>query len=156
MVIGTALTLCEVVGYFHFDERLGSPRAAEGGKSGIAMEAIEILFKEYDTLRTEIISSIGHTYQLLGLGVALTAVLLSWMASSKATKSSLWIMPSVFLFLFWLWWKLRRGRAKLSKRLCEIESEINAIAGAELLKWETRVYRSRRQLPWFLRWYFPK
>jgi len=129
---------------------------AEGGKSGAVVEPIEILFKEYDTLRAEVISSIAHSYQLLGLGIAVTAALLSWVASSRATKSSLWITLSVFLLLFLLWRKLRRGRAGLAKRLRELESEINAIAGAELLEWQTHLYRSQMQLPSFVRWYFPK
>jgi hypothetical protein len=53
------------------------------------MEPIEILFKEYDTLRAEILAAINNMHQVIGFGVALGTALLSWSASKGLVTAEL-------------------------------------------------------------------
>jgi len=102
------------------------------------MEPIEILFKEYDTLRAEILAAINNMYQVIGFGVALATALLSWSAS-KGLHVGFWIMLVVLPLIIWLFWlALHVQISRATERIREIESHVNAIAGEELLRWETR------------------
>jgi hypothetical protein len=97
------------------------------------MEKIEILFKEYDTLRTEIIGRGNLVYQLIGGSGAILIWLISkpinatWFVSVAISLAA--IGPFVRL--------LHRDFTNLAERIRELESEINGISGEQLLKYET-------------------
>jgi len=106
-----------------------------GGAKGynIPMEPIQILFKEYDTLRGEIVSRTNNGYQLIALG----AGALAWLASRPVNGMlfvSIGIILLGMLVFVALWW---RDTYMCSCRVKELEGEINALAGQTLLKWET-------------------
>jgi F0F1-type ATP synthase assembly protein I len=97
---------------------------------------IEILFKEYDTLRNEIVTRTNNGYQLVAISGALAAGLIGWFSQHYFDRT-FWLLLSVFAFVILvaavlLIVDLRR----LSLRLQELESEINKLAGTDLLKWE--------------------
>jgi ABC-type transport system involved in Fe-S cluster assembly fused permease/ATPase subunit len=97
------------------------------------MDKIQILFHEYDTLRTEVIHRINNMYQLIVGSVAL----LIWLASKWGTASfCAFLIFSSLVFLFF-WWIIYRGITTLNRRLQQLEEEINGLAGEQLLKWET-------------------
>jgi hypothetical protein len=101
------------------------------------MDGIDVLFKEYDTLRAESISRANNGFQVIGVGVALGATLLTWIGSHGLDRT-FWLSFGVFIFfvcgsLF----VITRDTAWVAFRLRQLESEINNIAGGELLKWET-------------------
>jgi hypothetical protein len=104
-------------------------------------QRIEILFKEYDALRTEIIARTGNIYQLVSIGGGLLAGLLAWHHLLKSDLA-LWLLlllvvPGILAFVLTL---VDLNRA--SGRLQELEQEINEMAGADLLKCEKRRRRS--------------
>ncbi|MBV9762834.1 MAG: hypothetical protein JO340_19905 [Acidobacteriaceae bacterium] len=96
------------------------------------MEPIQVLFKEYETLRTEVISRISHWYQLAGVA----AVVAGWMLTHQTANYILyWSLLGVATIVFAV--LLRRDIHICSLRLRQLESEINSLAGQELLKWHT-------------------
>lgn len=106
-------------------------------------QSIEILFKEYDTLRAEIIALIGNMYNVIGFGTAISAALLAW-AVSKGFDYRFWFLVVVFASLVWLlWMMLHVAVSRATERIREIEGEVNRRAGEELLRWETHKSPSR-------------
>jgi hypothetical protein len=102
------------------------------------MEAIAILFKEYDTLRAEILNRTNNGYQLIGIGAALGAGLLTWFGAHGVDRM-FWISGASFVLVFAAFtWAMHRDISFAAGRLRQLESEINRLAGAELLQWETR------------------
>jgi len=97
------------------------------------MDHIQILFKEYDSLRAEIIARTNVGYQLLGLGAGALAWLLS-RPINQVFVFSLVIIGIAMIIFVGVWW---RDTYMCSCRIKEIEKEINTLAGAALLKWET-------------------
>jgi hypothetical protein len=93
----------------------------------------DILFKEYDTLRAEIISRTSSSYQLLGLWFAGG----TWLVFHKQDPL-FWRSIGLFsLATFGMMTVIRKDTRDLAKRLRMLEREINELAGRELLKWET-------------------
>lgn len=107
------------------------------------MDHIEILFKEYDTLRTEIIALTGYMYQVIGYGAAVSGALIAW-GAGKGFESKFWFLVIVFWGLVVLLWLLLHvAIARITEHLREVEADVNRRAGAELLKWESRKSPSR-------------
>ncbi len=102
-------------------------------------ERVVILFKEYDTLRSEAISRTSGGYQLVGILAALAAALLAWL-SSHPVDYIRWVAFACFLVIaFCFAFVTYRDINMIAARLREIESEVNqAVGGREILKWESR------------------
>jgi hypothetical protein len=114
------------------------------------MEHIDILFKEYDTLRQEVISRTTNGYQMAAMVAALGAALLSWIIIGKP-PSWLWILIviSTTTVLVTTAFGLHGEINWLDARLCELEEQINTIAGKRLLIWETCWIKDQRK-PWHM------
>jgi MFS family permease len=106
---------------------------------------IEILFKEYDALRTEIIARTGNIYQLAAIFAALVAGLLTWYRAHLFD----WIFIVLAVVMFICSVVLYAGRSKARSRLQQVEKDINDIAKVDLLKWEQmRRQRSLLRIIW--------
>jgi hypothetical protein len=103
------------------------------------MDKIDILFKEYDTLRGEIITRGNSRDQLLEFSALILAGLLAWIVSQPIHWVLIVvvsvILVSIILTLYR--WSVREIDT-IAKRLRKLEKLINEIAVAELLEWETR------------------
>jgi hypothetical protein len=101
-------------------------------------ECIQIIFKEYDTLRAEIIARTTGGFQLISIIALLSSALLAWAGSHSASKV-LWVGVGVLCAASALFFYVaHRDVNMLASRVKEIEAEINHLAGdIELLKWET-------------------
>jgi len=102
---------------------------------------IDILLKEYETLRTEIISRTQSRFAITS--IAAGAVALAFSAGS--TLGSPWlflILTSLAAAL--LWARLGGLIRRASEGLHRVEEKVNEIAGEELLVWE---HRARE--PWW-------
>jgi hypothetical protein len=99
-----------------------------------AHERIQVLFKEYDALRSSIIGRTSNGYQLWGIGAALLTYLMS-----RPIDLKFWLLMVLFGLVFGAFsWTTIRDINKAAERLRELESSINGLAGGELLQWETR------------------
>lgn len=102
---------------------------------------IEILLKEYDTLRTEILQRINARFAVVGLLGALFAFALSeveWQ-SEKFSIDVWWLILALGVgVLLALWWRLGILIQRMATHLISIEQRVNQFAGEELLTWETK------------------
>ena len=97
------------------------------------IEKINILLKEYDTLRTEAIARINSRFAFLGLLIAVVAF-----AGSKNSTST-WVAAVVISIpLLGIWLYLGHLLCRISDGVVRIEREVNKLAGAHLLDWEAR------------------
>ena len=108
------------------------------------MSHVEVLFKEYDTLRAEIISRTNNAVQLGTAFAALGFGILTWSVSRSniTTLQGIITLGGVILALSVVYvilnqWLIQLDINNAAARLRELESEINALCGLELLKWET-------------------
>jgi hypothetical protein len=97
-------------------------------------DKVQILFKEYDALRAQILARTSNSYQLWAIGAAI----ITWLLS-RPVNSMFWILLTPFVVIFSLFsWTARRDINKAAERLRELEREINDLASADLLQWELR------------------
>ena len=108
------------------------------------MDHVEVLFKEYDTLRTEIISRTNNAVQLGTAFAALGFGILTWSVSRStiATFQGVVTLAGVMLALVVVYvilnqWLVQLDINNAAARLRELELQINQLCGAELLRWET-------------------
>lgn len=94
---------------------------------------IQILLKEYDTLRQEIVGRINNRFSLVGFGSGLAVFL----ASQKPTHWGWLLIVSWLVALLLLWWRTAKLLRRCSVRIADLERQINRLAGAELLAWES-------------------
>lgn len=97
-------------------------------------DKVQILLKEYDSLRAEILQRIGHRFAFLSLFGAVGAYAF-FAAKDMSTYQTIVLMISA-LALFGVWWQLGNLIARCSNRIAEIEKTINSFAGESLLRWE--------------------
>jgi hypothetical protein len=97
-------------------------------------DKIAILLKEYDSLRGETVSRTTNCYQLW----AAAGAAMAWI-TSRPIDWRLWILAITLALIFLgVFGALYRDINGLCERVSVIESKVNALAGEELLEWETR------------------
>lgn len=101
---------------------------------------IDILLKEYDTLRAEILQRINARFGIIGfLGTLFAFVLSKWEWQPKNCSFDVrWPIVALGLTVLlgtWWWFGIRMQR--LAARVSSIEKRVNQLAGEELLTWET-------------------
>jgi len=108
------------------------------------MDHVAVLFKEYDTLRAEILSRTNNGNQMITVVIGVFVAVCSWLVSHPANSSIRGIVELsgtnlilVVVVIGVSQWSIRRDINHAAERLRELESEINRLSGAELLKWET-------------------
>lgn len=105
------------------------------------MEIIQILLKEYDALRAEILKRIGHRFIFLNMfGVVGGYALLNY---NNFNYVQLIVLAASIIALFSVWWQLGNIIARCSNRIAEIEVAINTRVGESLLKWENEKLGSK-------------
>jgi hypothetical protein len=103
-------------------------------------KAIDILLKEYDTLRSEIIHRVGQRVSFLGLFGAAIGYFLFKYESLGILQAIAIIGGIIFLALVWIQLGIVVGRC--AARITSIEKQINALAGQKLLLWESSNQRT--------------
>ncbi len=115
---------------------------ADGDKTS-QKDKIEFLFKEYGTLRTEIISRTGYGFQS---GAVLAAVG-TWLLQQPSDSWYNWAFVAGIVILGSVGFIFLRVNVrdiwKAAHRIKELEHEINSRAGEHLLVWE-RLYGAAR------------
>ena len=99
-------------------------------------EKIDILLKEYETLREEIIQRINNRFSFLTYAGAVGAYALFAVQTTTTFQTAVLFVTTGFLLL--LWHRFGVLVARCSDRIAEIETEVNRLSGAELLQWENR------------------
>lgn len=112
------------------------------------MTAVEVLFKEYDTLRAEIIARTSAGFQVLAVSVVLFTAMVGWLGS-HTFDVVFWTLLATFVIVnAAIALVTRREINIIAERIQEIEKEINRLMGATLLRWETE--RGSRATGWWI------
>ena len=97
-------------------------------------EKVEILLKEYDTLREEILQRANQRFQFLAISGAIGAVGFFTTSPFSPFQSVAIIVSAVAVVC--VWWRLGQIIAECARRVAEIERRVNKLVGEELLDWE--------------------
>ena len=127
--------------------RVNSTRARSSGHGKmLAMEdtmevmlppqtKIQVLLAEYSGLRNEIVQREGHAHQ----AIAVIGVVFLWLVKRGAADRPFWTAFAVLLLFGALEaWFITRDMYNAAARVCEIEEQVNAMGGEELLVWERK------------------
>jgi hypothetical protein len=109
----------------------------EGGYLITTKDKIDILFKEYDTLRAEILNRTNNLFTLMAIGGGVLTLLLSFKNELRLWLPLLLFFGLIFGFIAWI---NDRNIRRIARRLMQIENQVNHLAGGDepLLEWETR------------------
>lgn len=105
-------------------------------------DKIQILLHEYDTLRDEIIQRWVGTQQQISIAVLVFIGIITVLFSNQIKHPRDYVLygtlgVAVCIF-FYAMWQVDRDTRKAAERVREIERDVNARAGEELLQWESR------------------
>jgi hypothetical protein len=103
-----------------------------------AKEKIEILFKEYDTLRAEIINRASGGNQVVAILAGLFGASLAWRATHPPDRIFWTAIAVLFCTGVFLMATAYRDINLVARRLAVIERTINKLSGDDLLAWESR------------------
>lgn len=109
------------------------------------MEAVEVLVKEYETLRRESLDSITHRTQVASFGLAAIGALLAGPILAVEEVRSSWFVhsvlaiaiPFVSVLVLRMWLGELERMERAGSYLCWLEHRINSCMGAHLLTWES-------------------
>lgn len=97
---------------------------------------IDILMKEYETLRTELLQRINQRFACIGLAGAVLAY--GFFKIERNTIASVLIVIIAISIVGVIWFHFGRRIHEIALRILEIEQRINSFLGDELLVWEIR------------------
>lgn len=122
------------------------------------MNSVEIVIKEYETIRQEILTSMNNRVSILSFGVATIGAIFtaSIAVFEKHSMLSGWMLilavPAINSFILFMWLGEYQRMQRAGKFLVVLESRINQMMAAEsqLLTWETslRAQRSHMKYPY--------
>lgn len=101
--------------------------------------SVNVILKEYETLRNEILNRTRARLQLLVLVGAVMPLVVGFEATAQTIAAGVTAMIIGITVWFWLGFNIKR----CAERLREIEAEVNALVGQDLLKWETEMPKER-------------
>ncbi len=106
-------------------------------------EKIDILLKEYETLRQEILFRTNNRFLMVGIVGAFLGYTL--FTDNPVLKTYIWgiglrtfVLVGGAMALLVIWFRLGYSVATLAMHISAIEKKINDLVGEELLEWETR------------------
>jgi hypothetical protein len=97
-------------------------------------DKVQILLKEYDALRAEILQRSGHRFALLSFLGAVGAY--AFFVANDLSAHQIIVLTISALALLGIWWQLGNLIAECCNRIAHIEREVNSVAGGTLLGWE--------------------
>ena len=123
-------------------------------KEGKIMDPIEIMLKEYETLRQESMNAMNNGNRILSFGLAaISAIFTSSIFAYTTGKYSLipslaliLVIPAISIFILFMWLGEYERMQRAGKFLVKLESKINKEASKELLTWETHLRKSQSHM----------
>lgn len=96
---------------------------------------IDILLKEYDTLRQEILARMQFRSQAVGMLAAITAAIAAFKIDDFVMR--LQLLATGALFVVWIWYRYAVLIVRCHERVVIIEKKVNELAKADLMEWES-------------------
>lgn len=118
------------------------------------MDKVEILLKEYETLRAEILTAMNSRSSILSFGIAAVgAVFSASIAVSAVTSSTLLsafmlmgAVPAMNCFVLYIWLGEYQRMQRAGKFIADIETRINTKVGEDILSWETHLRKNQKHM----------
>jgi len=118
------------------------------------MDPIEIMLKEYETLRQESMNAMNNGNRILSFGLAaISAIFTSSIFAYTTGKYSLipslafiLVIPAISIFILFMWLGEYERMQRAGKFLVKLELKINKEASKELLTWETHLRKSQSHM----------
>lgn len=118
------------------------------------MDSIEIMLKEYETLRQESLTAMGNRMSILSFGLAaigaiLAAGIATYTPGSYSPLSSLFLIllvPAITNFTLFMWLGEYQRMQRAGSFLARLEHRINEKAKEPLLTWETELRKQRHHM----------
>src|SRR5205085_9863217 len=95
---------------------------------------IEVLLAEYNTLRQEMLARINNRFAFLTLASGVAAF---WWGKGGGHSIGWVAFLALLLTLFAIWYWTGCLMEGISTGIQRIETDVNRLAGAELLRWES-------------------
>ncbi len=115
------------------------------------MDEKEVLFKEYEAVRQEIITSLSNRITILSVGLTATGVLitiaLAFAESRPTVCTFIFIIgiPSICIFFLQIWFGEYRRAQNAGRHIYKLEEKINKIVDkGKLLTFETETREKRK------------
>jgi hypothetical protein len=108
------------------------------------MEPVEIMLKEYEMIRQEVLASMANRTSILSFGLAtigaiFTASIATYTVSTYALLSSLMLIfavPAINSFILYMWMGEYKRMQRAGHFLFELEERVNKEVRGEVLSWE--------------------
>lgn len=115
------------------------------------MEPVEIMLKQYEMIRQEVLASMSNRTSILSFGLAtigaiFTASIATYTKSRYSLLSSLMLIfavPAINSFILFMWLGEYKRMQRAGRFLFELEEKVNKEVGREVLSWEIHL-RSQR------------
>lgn len=108
------------------------------------MKPVEILLKEYETLRQEILTAMSNRISILSFGLASIGAIFTASIAIYSTNNALLsglaltlAIPAISIFILFIWLGEYQRMQRAGKFLAGLEKRINEKATMKLLSWET-------------------
>jgi hypothetical protein len=103
---------------------------------------LELLLKEYDTLREEVLARVQSRFQLLSFLVAAAAFVVGQSSLTQISVGLWWLLVGVVALVGIVWFYFRVMIENCAKRLRQIEGALNGSAPTQVMQWESRRAKS--------------
>lgn len=120
------------------------------------MEALDIMLKEYETLRQESLDTMNNRSQIVSFGLATIGVIIAAAFSLDRAERSLSLntlifsagIPSLSVLILYIWLGEVERMMRVGDYLRGLEARINALADRQtaLLQWEQWLRTSTKQM----------
>lgn len=118
------------------------------------MKTSEILIKEYEVLRAEILLAMTSRNTILSYGLAVIGVLYSGVAAMAVAKVDtllpsivlMLVVPSVCLFSLFIWLGEYQRMHRAAQHIIALEGRIESETGESALTWETNLREKKAHM----------
>lgn len=118
------------------------------------MNTNEILIKEYEALRAEILLAMTSRNTILSYGLAVIGVLYSGVAAMAVAKVDtllpsivlMLVVPSVCLFSLFIWLGEYQRMHRAAGHIINLEGKILCNEGKKILTWETNLRENKKHM----------
>lgn len=112
---------------------------------------MDVLLKEYESLRGESLDSMGHQNQVVAFGLGAVAAVAGGALALSRTDAFLvavfdLALPAISVLVLFVWLGEVNRMMRAGAYLVELEARINVACGDELLRWEQELRQGNQMI----------
>jgi hypothetical protein len=105
---------------------------------------VQILLHEYDTLRAELLERHASLFHFYGFTTIAAVLLLTFFCTDGGRRAARWLLALLGSVILAATVVINSDTVRLSKRIRQVEAEVNIRSGETLLRWESEWGWGRR------------